>query len=158
MDTKKNERLRMLRKYLHMSQEKFGAILGLSKSGISEIEAGRRKVTEQHLIMLIQNPDLNVNPSWLRDGVGDMFLSSDNQTFEEYVKTHKLTDLETKIIQIYLELDPKERQRLLNHFADRLREDIDKERDIDAEIDAQVAEYRRQLEIEKKVKGKSEVS
>ena len=47
-----NSRIKELRKSLDKSQEEFGKILGLSKSGVSEIEAGRRNVTEQHIIML----------------------------------------------------------------------------------------------------------
>ena len=48
-----NERIRQLRKEeLGMNMEQFGKLLGLSKSGVSEIESGRRNVTEQHIQML----------------------------------------------------------------------------------------------------------
>lgn len=76
-----NERIKQLRKALGFSQEKFGELLGISKSGVSDIESGRRNVTEQHIIML---KNQNVNENWLRTGEGEMFieLSRDEQIAE----------------------------------------------------------------------------
>lgn len=71
-----NERIKQLRNSLHKSQEEFGKFLGLSKSGVSEIEAGRRKVTDQHVIMLRNCSDFNLNEEWLRTGEGEMFIDS----------------------------------------------------------------------------------
>ena len=77
-----NSRIKELRKTVGNSQEEFGKILGLSKSGVSEIEAGRRNVTEQHIIMLKNYNDFkegNVNVDWLRTGEGEMFLPRDRE-------------------------------------------------------------------------------
>lgn len=68
-----NKRIKELRNSLHKSQEEFGKYLGLSKSGVSEIEAGRRSVTDQHIIMLKHCKDFHVNEEWLRTGKGEMF-------------------------------------------------------------------------------------
>lgn len=69
-----NERIRELRKTLKMSQEELGKWLGISKSGVSDIEAGRRKVTEQHIIMLAMH---GVNENWIRSGNGKMLIELD---------------------------------------------------------------------------------
>lgn len=66
-----NERMKELRKAMGKSQEEFGKILGITKSGVSDIESGRRNVTEQHIIMLRNE---NVNEDWLRTGKGEMFI------------------------------------------------------------------------------------
>ena len=66
-----NDRIKELRKAMNLSQEKFGELLGITKSGVSDIESGRRKVTDQHVIMLANN---GVNEEWLRTGNGDMFV------------------------------------------------------------------------------------
>lgn len=66
-----NERMKELRKAMNLSQEKFGELLGITKSGVSDIESGRRKVTDQHVIMLGTN---GVNEEWLRTGKGSMFI------------------------------------------------------------------------------------
>ena len=77
-----NNRFKELRKNLNMSQEEFGKLLGLSKSGVSDIESGRRNVTEQHLIMLKNSKDLGkpISEEWLRTGEGEMFLPIDRET------------------------------------------------------------------------------
>lgn len=66
-----NNRLKELRKALNMNQEEFGKLLGITKSGVSDLESGRRKVTEQHIIMLKMH---NVNEDWIRNGTGKMFI------------------------------------------------------------------------------------
>lgn len=66
-----NDRIKELRKAMNLSQEKFGELLGITKSGVSDIESGRRKVTDQHVIMLANN---GVSEEWLRTGKGSMFI------------------------------------------------------------------------------------
>ena len=66
-----NGRIKELRKAMNLSQEKFGELLGITKSGVSDIESGRRKVTDQHVIMLTNN---GVSEEWLRTGKGNMFV------------------------------------------------------------------------------------
>lgn len=75
-----NSRIKELRKAMKKSQEDFGKILGLSKSGVSEIESGRRNVTEQHIIMLRNCKDFHVNENWIRTGEGEMFIPVDRET------------------------------------------------------------------------------
>lgn len=74
-----NERFKELRKALGLTQGKFGEILGITTSGVSDIEAGRRNVTEQHLIMLSNYKDRPINIEWLRTGKGEMFKKLNRQ-------------------------------------------------------------------------------
>ena len=74
-----NSRFKELRKALGKSQEEFGKLLGLSKSGVSDIESGRRNVTEQHIIMLNNYKDKRISENWLRTGEGEMFLPIDRE-------------------------------------------------------------------------------
>lgn len=74
-----NERFKELRKTLGLTQGKFGEILGITTSGVSDIEAGRRNVTEQHLIMLSNYKDRPINIEWLRTGKGEMFKKLNRQ-------------------------------------------------------------------------------
>lgn len=74
-----NERFKELRKTLGLTQSKFGEILGITTSGVSDIEAGRRNVTEQHLIMLSNYKDRPINIEWLRTGKGEMFKKLNRQ-------------------------------------------------------------------------------
>lgn len=69
-----NDRFRLLRKACKKSQEDLGKVIGITKSGVSDIESGRRNVTEQHIIMLRNWSEFNINEDWLRTGKGDMFI------------------------------------------------------------------------------------
>lgn len=78
-----NERIKELRKCLKLSQEEFGKLLGITKSGVSDIESGRRNVTDQHIIMLKTH---NVNEQWLRNGTGTMFIErTRNQVITDFM-------------------------------------------------------------------------
>ena len=83
-----NDRIKELRKAMNLSQEKFGELLGITKSGVSDIESGRRKVTDQHVIMLVNN---GVNEEWLRTGKGSMFVpkSKDEEIAEIFADIQK---------------------------------------------------------------------
>ena len=74
-----NERFKELRKALGLTQGGFGKILGISTSGVSDIESGRRNVTEQHLIMLSNYKKKIINIEWLRTGDGEMFVKMDKE-------------------------------------------------------------------------------
>lgn len=47
-----NARVKQLRKELKMSQEEFGKRLNITKSGVCDIESGRRNVQESHIVMI----------------------------------------------------------------------------------------------------------
>lgn len=90
-----NDRLRELRKYLKMNQEDFGKLLGISKSGVCDIENERRNVTEQHIIMLKMH---DVNENWLRTGDGNMLIDrSKNEEISNFVQ--KLLEKESDSFQ-----------------------------------------------------------
>ena len=74
-----NERIKELRNILGLSAEKFGARLGVTRSAISRIENGVVNVTEQMLIGVCR--EFNVNEEWLRSGTGTMFndMSQDEE-------------------------------------------------------------------------------
>lgn len=54
---------------MHLSQEEFGNRIGLSKSGISNIEKGTRNVTSKHVKLICTI--FNVNELWLTTGIDD---------------------------------------------------------------------------------------
>lgn len=72
-----NERIRELRKSLGLTLEKFGAPLGVGKTAISKIENGERGVTDQMLISICR--EYNVNEKWILNGTGEMFSEVDRE-------------------------------------------------------------------------------
>ena len=65
------ERLKLIRKRLGMTQEQLSQRLGVGKTALSMIETGKARLSSRNRNILIQ--DLNVNPSWLETGRGEMF-------------------------------------------------------------------------------------
>ena len=72
------ERLRELRKALGLSGERFGERVGVGKSAISDIERGRNNLTEQMILAICR--EFDVNETWLRSGEGEMFIKLDRET------------------------------------------------------------------------------
>ena len=66
-------RIKALRKELNLTQEKFGKRLGMKKNSISQIENGINALTEQLLVSICR--EFNVNEEWLRTGEGGMFVT-----------------------------------------------------------------------------------
>lgn len=106
-----NERVKQLRKSLDLTLEKFGDRLGVTKVAISNIENGKRAVTEQMSKAICR--EFNVNEDWLRNGVGDMFKQRDG-SFSEMLS--ELDDSDDDFIKsfvaVYMELDEDSKEVL----------------------------------------------
>ena len=83
-----NERIKELRKYLHLTQDEFGQKLGIAKSTISNIEKERYSVANQTIKLIVK--EFGVNEHWLRTGESEMFPESD--------KTYTIVNLTTQIL------------------------------------------------------------
>lgn len=130
-----NERFKMLRESCQKTQTEWADILGLSRSGVSEIEAGRRNVTKKHLRSLelwdgYKNKAINID--WLRTGNGEMFLPVlEEDEVASYVAelldpNNPFADLIVEIMRTYSQLDSKSQEVLLE-FSRKLIENIKKE-------------------------------
>jgi transcriptional regulator with XRE-family HTH domain len=68
------ERIHRLRFENKLSLESFGALIGLGKSTLSQIEKGDRGLTTDRISAITENfPTLNID--WLKTGIGSMYLS-----------------------------------------------------------------------------------
>lgn len=74
-----NERLKELRKALGLKQGDFAAALSISQGHLSDIENGRKEVSER--VISISALKFNANEDWLRTGNGNMFnpMSEDEE-------------------------------------------------------------------------------
>lgn len=78
-----NQRVKELRLKLGLSQDDFGNAIGLSKSGISNIENGARSVRETHIKLICSAFD--VDETWLRTGESVITQAQDVEAFENYL-------------------------------------------------------------------------
>lgn len=76
------ERVNAIRKSkeVNLTLEKFGQKIGVGKSTISDIENGRRNLTEQMTKSICR--EFNVYYMWLTTGDGEMFIDSDDDVIE----------------------------------------------------------------------------
>ena len=126
-----NKRLRELRKALGLTQGEFGKILGITTSGVSDIESGRRNVTEQHLIMLSNYKEKPIDVNWIRTGEGEMFLPVlEEDEMALYVSElledegdNPLYTIIKEVMHTYSELSPKS-QEVIRDAAAKLLENL----------------------------------
>ena len=133
-----HERVMNLRNHLKMSQEEFGKKIGLTRFTISNLESGKRNITERVIADICR--EYRVNESWLRTGEGEMFREDDASILGELVSKYDLDDLDRRIVESYLKLPPAHRA-VFKRFIAGLAVEADP---IQMELDA----YRIELEAE----------
>ena len=73
-----NQRVKLIRKELGMTQEQLAQHLGIGKAALSMIETGKAALSSRNRNILVQ--ELNVNPNWLETGKGCMFNAEPDLT------------------------------------------------------------------------------
>lgn len=146
-----NNRVKELRESLELNQESFGDAIGLSKSGISNIENGIRNVTEKHIKLICH--EYPVNENWLRYGKGEMFKTIPADELDRLAERYRLNPLAKKIVECFVTLEEHEMGavlKLVKNIASATIDEISvtKENIIEKEVEA----YRLELEAEKKGK------
>lgn len=76
-----NERVKTLRKVLQLNQTEFGKKIGITMRAVQKWENGKSKPQNSTLKSLINT--FNVNPDWLLNGNGEMFLDNENNKQEQ---------------------------------------------------------------------------
>lgn len=131
-----NERFKELRLACNKNQEEWGNILGITRPGVSDIESGRRNVTDKHIKLLCVEP-INgkyISEEYLRNGTGSKFkeLPKEDEV-AAYISEllddggeNPLYDIIKEIMHTYVELSPKSQEvlkdasaKLIENFAKR---------------------------------------
>ena len=76
------ERLKVLRKSLHLTQQEFADRIGIKRNSFANYETGRNTPIDAIIVSICR--EFNVNECWLRNGTGEMFLE---QTQDEQIAT-----------------------------------------------------------------------
>ncbi len=108
-----NERLKELRKCLKLSQKAFAEKLGITDSGLSNLENGKRNITEQMVKSICR--EFNVNRAWFTEGVGDMFTNLPETIMDELAIQYELSDEEKEMVSSFCKL-PKEQRDIVMAF------------------------------------------
>ena len=109
-----NERIKLLREALELSQEEFGKRIGSARNTIANYELGRRNPSNTVLNAICRT--FRVNYFWLTEGKGDMFTGTPESVVDEIAEDYNLDDIDKKIIEEYLELSADQRQVLKEYL------------------------------------------
>lgn len=154
-----NERVRIVRKVKGLTLEKFGELIGMGKSSISDIENGRRPLTNQSRLAICRV--FGINEDWLRKGEGEMFLELEEAAINEISDKYHLDGMDKEALKLFLKLDDAGRRGLMTFllsFAGKVFENPALYRQYkqargelpklsEADIDVEVAAYRNELEL-----------
>lgn len=68
-----NERIRLLRRTLGLTQQEFADRLGIKRGALANYEVGRNQPIDAVVSLMCR--EFQVNETWLRTGQGEMFLA-----------------------------------------------------------------------------------
>lgn len=114
MSQTQGERVRIIRKTLGLTLEKFGERIGMRKNSVSQIESGTNALTEKNAKIICK--EFDISEEWLMNGSGPMYQEKGSFNLEEYVKSRNVMDIELDILRAYFDLDPEIRSAVINSF------------------------------------------
>ena len=109
-----NDRVKVLRKYLKLSQKDFGARVDMSQGHLTNVETGKRELIDKNIKLICMV--FNVDENWLRTGQGNMFISTGNDLIEKLTNEYHLNDAEQKIVASFCRMDEEKRHFVAESF------------------------------------------
>lgn len=138
-----NERIRELRKTLGLTMEEFGKRIGIKKSSISLIENGKNGTTDQTVLSICR--EFNVNEQWLRTGEGEMFLNSRQSALDRLAEEYRLDERKKALVASFLQLSASDQEAILRFIDSAAAELSTIPSKPDLDIEAEVERYRQEL-------------
>lgn len=119
------ERVKEVRKALGLTLDKFGEKVGVKKQTVSRIENGVNNVTDQMVLSICR--EFNVNYDFLMNGEGEMFDDLPQTVLDELCAQYDLDDLDRALVEMYIEMPEQVRDYLKQEIRKRfLKEDTKK--------------------------------
>ena len=108
-----NERIKLLRKTIGLSQRDFGKKIGVGDTAISKIEKGENTPSEQTIKSICR--EFNVNYAWLLEGKGEMFTALPETLLDEVAEEYELDELDKLLVKKYMQL-PHEKRGVIKDY------------------------------------------
>lgn len=149
------DRLKQLRKELHLNQQDFSEKLGINRGTLANYEVGRNEPIDAVIKLICDR--FNVNEAWLRTGEGEMFveLSREDELqrlIDESMKEES-GEIRRRFATAVMRLTPEQIRRCIEwaketfNLVDAPAAAPDPE-EHEMTIDEKVESYRRELEAE----------
>ena len=112
-----NNRFKIARETLKLSQRDVAEQIGIGATAISRIESGGNNPAERTVKLFCSK--LGVSEDWLRTGSGPMMASTLDDELSALAQAHGLDEMDVALIRTYIDL-PKSAQAALKDFLFRL--------------------------------------
>lgn len=151
------DRIKKIRRELDLTQQEFAERLGIKRGAIANYEIGRNAPADSIVSLICR--EFNVDENWLRSGRGDMFRAIPDAALEALSKEYNYSQRDYVIVKTFSNLSRKDRDIILDFVMEVAGEcSVVPGGTAADDIDAEVADYRRQLELQKKAEGESSAS
>lgn len=132
------DRLKLLRKELGLTQEKFAERLNIKRNTLANYEIGRNEPIDAVISLICR--EFNVNETWLRTGEGEMFKErSPSDEIGYYVEDlleygghgNFFYDMIIEMMKKYHDLDDKSQIVIQEYFKSAAQAALEREKDGD---------------------------
>ena len=110
-----NERIKLLRKELGLTQNEFGEKIGLKKSAISQIENGSTS-SNPRIVQLICTA-FNISEKWLTEGKGDMYTSDEKAILDKLAGMYDLSESQMIFAKQWLQLPATAKDAVVDYIV-----------------------------------------
>jgi len=164
------DRIRKVRRELDLTQQEFADRIGIKRGAITNYEIGRNEPIDAVISLICR--EFNVCEEWLRTGEGEMFKPEASDILHQLVEKYGLSDTDYVMIKKFISLRPEARKAAFDYCSKVAAEfgemgfnapNYDSKETAqqnppmsDNDIDLEVEDYRRQLELERKAAEESE--
>lgn len=165
------DRIKKLRRELDLTQKEFGERIGIKGNTVAQYELGRSNPIDAVLSLICR--EFNVREEWLRTGEGEMFRPKPSDILNQLANKYQLSNSDYVIVEKFLSLSPEMRKGLFDFFHEitaaldglnpsvpayqRTETSASVRETVADRIEAEVNDYRRELELEARQAEKSSV-
>ena len=97
-----NERIKQVRKALHLNQADFGARVGVKGNTVGNYELGLRSPSDA--VIFSSCREFNVSEEWLRTGTGEMFITMSQDEELAYIVGQALPNADQQLKDAFIAL------------------------------------------------------
>lgn len=115
------ERIKKLRKEMHLTQQGFADRIGIKRNTIANYEIGRNEPIDAVISLICRT--FHVNETWLRTGEGEMFNPAPEDNRTAYMAQIGLSQQMQTLVNAYLKLSLSD-QKAVDSFIDALRQTV----------------------------------
>lgn len=128
------DRIKTLRKALHLTQQKFGDRIGLKQNSVALIEAGR-ETSDQTIFAICR--EFRVSEDWLRTGEGEMFILTPSTVVDQLCEEYDLDGAARVVLEKFITLPPEEQEVIIQYMCAIRAEKTEAEK-LHAQLDAEL--------------------